>query len=124
MNQQPLDSTSLSTRSQALLFITAMLLGGIGGMLGSMVGNTFGKTGLFAGGVVGGLLAAIPTAYVAVWRRWIAPGSRNAVTIGAALGFAAAAAIAVNTLSSPIGPVLSTLLVGIGAVLGARVGGR
>jgi hypothetical protein len=44
--------------------------------------------------------------------------------MGAAAGFSLAAAIAVNTLGSPIGPILSTALVGVGAVLGARLGAR
>jgi hypothetical protein len=35
------------------------------------------------------------------------------------VGFLLAAAIAVRTLSSPVGPVLSTLLIGTGALVGA-----
>jgi hypothetical protein len=40
--------------------------------------------------------------------------------IGTGVGFLIAALIATNTLSSPIGPVASTLLIGAGAVLGVR----
>jgi hypothetical protein len=38
---------------------------------------------------------------------------------GAALGFLAAAWIATHTLGSPIGPILSTTLIGLGALVGA-----
>jgi hypothetical protein len=47
--------------------------------------------------------------------------------IGAMIGFLTAALIAVNTLSSPIGPVTSTLLTGVGGLAGgawARRRGR
>jgi hypothetical protein len=44
----------------------------------------------------------------------------SVVGLGAALGFIAAATVAVNTLSSPIGPVFSTALIGVGALVGAR----
>jgi len=102
------------------LFITAMVLGGLGGAVGSILGNSMGKTGLFAGGVIGGVLMSFLSARIAVWRGW-APRERYWHTaFGAALGFIAAAGVAVSTLSNPIGPVLSTLLVGSGAVFGAR----
>ena len=102
------------------LFIAAMILGGVGGLVGSILGNAAGKTGLFTGGVIGGVLMSFLTARIAVWRGW-APRDRYWQTaFGAALGFVAAAGVAVSTLSSPIGPVLSTLLVGSGAVFGAR----
>lgn len=106
-------------RAKVLLFITAMVLGGIGGFVGSVLGNAGGKQMLFVGGFLGGVLIAPLTARIAVWRRWAEPERLRWVAIGAAVGFLLAAAIAVNTLSSPVGPVLSTMLVGIGAVLGA-----
>jgi hypothetical protein len=102
------------------LFITAMILGGAGGLVGSILGNSMGRAGLLAGGVIGGVLMGFLTARIAVWRGW-APRDRYWHTaFGAALGFLAAAGVAVSTLSSPIGPVASTLLVGSGAVFGAR----
>jgi hypothetical protein len=39
--------------------------------------------------------------------------------LGAAIGFLLACAVAANTLSSPVGPIMSTLLIGVGAVLGS-----
>lgn len=104
-----------------LLFVVACFLGGLGGALGSMVGNAFGsKATLFAGGLLGGLMIAPLTARLAVWRRWVAPDRYWTTAAGAAAGFLAAAVVAMNTLSSPAGPVASTALIGLGAVIGGR----
>jgi hypothetical protein len=104
------------------LFITAILLGGFGGFLGSVLGSGIGKGALFAGGFIGGVAVAPLTAIVARKRRWIDHTRFWYVAAGAALGFIAAATIAVNTLSSPVGPVLATTLIGLGALAGARLG--
>lgn len=108
--------------TRIMLFITACALSGLGGALGSMLGNGFGKTGLWVGGVIGGQLAALLVARIAVWRRWIAPSQYGPTAMCTAIGFLIAAAIAVNTLSSPVGPVLSTTIPGLGALLGAALG--
>ena len=104
------------------LFIVACGLAGLGAALGSMVGHFGGRTALFTGGVLGGLLGAVGSAVVARTRHWIAPGEFMGTAIGACAGFLAAAVIATHTLSGPVGPVLSTLLIGAGALLGARFG--
>lgn len=104
------------------LFITATLLGGFGGFLGSVLGGGIGRGALFAGGFIGGVAVAPLTALVARKRGWIDHSRLWYVAIGAALGFIAAATLAVNTLSSPVGPVLATTLIGIGALAGARLG--
>lgn len=110
------------TVTRIALFITACALSGLGGALGSVLGNAFGTTGLWAGGVIGGQLAALLIARVAVWRGWIAPTQFGPTALCTAIGFLIAAAIAVNTLSSPVGPVLSTTIPGLGALLGASLG--
>ena len=106
-------------KSRIALFILACVLGGFGGAAGSIVGHAFGKTGLWAGGIIGGLLMSIATAQIALGRRWIARSQLWPTTLGTVVGFLLAAAVAVNTLSSPIGPILSTLLIGAGAVVGS-----
>jgi len=106
---------------RARLFVLALVLGGAGGVVGSILGGAFGQRGLFIGGFVGGVLIAPVTAIVARWRGWIAARQVRATALGAALGFLLAATIAVNTLSSPVGPVLSTLLIGAGALVGATL---
>ena len=108
----------------AYLFVVSCLLAGISGAVGSMIGNAAGGKGLWIGGVLGGIAGAIAAAVVARAMKWITPGQLRSTATGAAVGFLAAALIAVNTLSSPIGPLLSTALVGIGALIGARIANR
>lgn len=79
---------------------------------------------MFAGGFLGGAMLTWVAARLAGRFGWIPREQIGAVAIGATIGFLAAATIAVNTLSSPIGPVLSTLLVGIGGLVGGRVSAR
>jgi hypothetical protein len=108
----------------AWLFIVSCMIGGFGGVVGSIAGAAFGKRGLFIGGFLGGVVVAVLTARIAVWRGWIVPHQFRSTAAGAAIGFLAAATVAVNTLSSPVGPVLSTLLIGGGAIVGARTSER
>ena len=107
-------------RQQLLLFVVSCLFGGLGGALGSILGNAAGRTGLFVGGVVGGLVATALVGVFARWRRWIPADRAVSTGVGAAIGFLAAALIATQTLGSPVGPILSTGLVGVGALVGAR----
>ena len=104
------------------LFILMCIAGGFGGAGGSILGNAFGRRGLFAGGVLGGVLAVFLAAVLARRLRWIQREALWATVVGGVLGFLTAAFIATRTLSSPVGPALSTLLVGTGAILGARLG--
>ncbi len=109
----------MSTMNRVALFVIACLLGGAGGAVGSMAGHSFGKTGLWAGGILGGLIASMLVARIALWRRWIDRSQYWTTVLGTAIGFLAACVVVVNTLSSPVGPVLSTLLIGTGALLGS-----
>ena len=104
------------------LFIAMCIVGGLGAAVGSMLGHFFGSRGLFIGAIVGGLLAVALGARFAAWRGWIAQSQWRMTTLGGMLGFLLAAFIATRTLSSPVGPVLSSLLIGAGAVLGAAIG--
>jgi hypothetical protein len=105
--------------SRILLFFTAIILSGGAALGGSIAGNAVGKTGLWVGGVVGGLVGASLSSWLAAKLGWIASSQRARTTIGTAIGFLLAAGIAVNTLSSPVGPIASTILAGLGAVIGA-----
>lgn len=105
------------------LFLLTCGLSGLAAALGSIVGHAFGETGLWVGGVVGGLAGASAAARLARGRGWIAAPALPATMIGACLGFGAAAYLAVNNLSSPVVPILSTSLSGLGALLGQRLGG-
>jgi fructose-specific phosphotransferase system IIC component len=105
--------------NRVALFFLACALGGAGGALGSIAGHSFGKAGLWAGGILGGLLASMLVARIALWRRWIVRSQYWPTALGTVIGFLVACAVVVNTLSSPIGPIMSTLLIGAGAILGS-----
>jgi hypothetical protein len=100
------------------LFLLLVIAGGLGGFAGSVLGGALGRTGLFAGGFAGGTAASAAAAFLAARLQWIQRGERAATACGAALGFVAAAIVAVNTLSSPVGPVTATLLTGVGGLAG------
>lgn len=105
-----------------LLFVVSCVLGGFGGAVGSVIGHAGGQRGVWIGGVVGGLLGCIVAAAIARARAWIARSQFGATALGAGIGFVLAAGMASKTLSSPVGPVLSTALIGLGAIIGAYTG--
>lgn len=97
-------------------------LGGVGGALGSMLGNNMGRGGVFIGGFVGGVCLVVAGGYLSKRWQWISRNQRFWTIVGGILGFGLASLVALTTLSSPLGPLLSTLMIGTGAVLGARIG--
>ena len=106
-------------RDRILLFVVSCILGGLGALLGSILGNAAGRVGLFTGGVLGGLVGAFLSGVIALKRGWIGPERLRPTVLGATIGFFVAVLIATQTLGSPIGPILSTGLIGVGALLGA-----
>ena len=94
-------------------------LGGLGTAIGSILSNAFGRTGLFVGAVLGGILAIAAVARVLVKLVWLPPTSYRAALAGGLLGFAIAVPIAVANLHTPIVPIASCALVGVGLLLGA-----
>jgi hypothetical protein len=111
-------------KSVSLFFVSTIVTGALAA-IGSIIGHFFGShLGVMLGGVFGGLFGAIFSARIAVRLRWIAHEDFYPTTFGAAIGFLAAAIIATKTLSSPVGPILSSLLIGIGALVGSLIGAR
>lgn len=109
----------------AFLFLVSTIVTGAFAAIGSMIGHFFGShLGVMLGGVFGGLFGAIFSARIAVRRQWIGHEDFYPTTFGAAIGFLAAAVVAMKTLSTPIGPVLSSLLIGFGALVGSWIGAR
>ena len=102
-------------------FCLLVVVGGAGAFLGSIAGAAFGHSALFAGGVLGGLLVSPVAALLAARLGWIDRADAKATAAGAAVGFLAAATIAVNTLSSPVGPLTSPLLIGLGGLACRRL---
>jgi hypothetical protein len=114
------DTKISSVGTSFAVFALLVLAGGAGAFAGSVLGNAFGRTALFAGALIGGALASAAAAFLSATFKWIHTAERMPTAIGAVVGFLVAAGIAVNTLSSPIGPVTSALLIGIGGLLGRR----
>ena len=106
----------------AFVFVTTYLLGGLGAVLGSMVGHAVGRGGLLIGAFVGGLACVVLAGFACERFGWISRPARLWTTLGGLFGFLLAYMSALATMGSPLGPILSTPLVGVGAVLGALVG--
>ncbi len=106
-------------RNNLLLFLFVCVLAGIATFLGSVLGHTFGQAGLYAGAITGGVIGVIVATRIAVRRNILGPKQFWGATIGGILGFVLAAVIATNNLGTPVVPLASILLIGLGAVIGA-----
>lgn len=106
----------------ALVFATMSVLGGAGAAVGSMLGHGVGRGGLLIGGAMGGILFVLAGGFLSHRLGWIRRSQRLWTTAGGLFGFLLACMVALATLSSPVGPVLSTLLIGSGALFGALLG--
>jgi hypothetical protein len=102
------------------VFIVLVIAAGMGAAVGSALGSLIAHRVLFVGGTIGGVTGSWLGAWLSARMNWIAERDTLAVALGATLGFACAVLIAVNTLHTPVGPMLSTLLVGFGGLLGRR----
>jgi hypothetical protein len=103
------------------ILLVTWLLAGFGAVVGSILGGGLGRAGLFAGAAVGGLLGV--SAAVLVLRKvgWLPVADRRGAYWGGTCGFAIAIPFAVLNLDTPITPVVSCALAGIGALLGIGV---
>jgi hypothetical protein len=107
-----------------LFLVTTIITVGYA-LIGSIIGHFLGALrGVMLGGLLGGVVGVYFSAWVAAQRSWIRPDDRYRTVLGGEIGFVLAASISLKTLSSPIGPLLSSLLIGIGAVIGASLGAR
>ena len=104
------------------LFALETLIGATGAIAGSMLGNAFGRGGLLVGASILGAAAVIAAGYLACRLGWIHRRERLWVVAGGLAGFGVACLVALATLSSPAGPIASSLLIGVGAVLGTVLG--
>lgn len=96
------------------------LMAAAGSILGGKVG---GQPGLFVGAVVFGILGVILEVTLARRLRLLAPERYRPALLGGVLGFALAAPAAVfgsQWLSSPLIPIASVALVGLGVLVASR----
>jgi hypothetical protein len=108
--------------TRALLFLSMCVAAGLGAAVGATIGHSIGQGGLLVGGFLGGAAGVIALGYLAHRIGWIRRSQRVWCIAGGAAGFVMAYMVALATLASPVGPILSTLLVGTGALFGALVG--
>jgi uncharacterized membrane protein HdeD (DUF308 family) len=107
------------SRKSLLLFLFVCFLGGVGTFIGSVLGHFFGKSGLYTGALIGGILGVAGATKLAVRRQILGPKRYWPATVGGVLGLLLAAIIATNNMSTPVVPLASILLIGLGAVFGA-----
>ena len=99
--------------------VLVWIITGLGAVVGSILGGAGGETTLYIGACVGGALATILAVWLCTRLGWLAHAERHGATIGALLGFAIAAPIAVMNLDTPVTPIVACALAGVGALLGA-----
>ena len=107
------------SRKIALLFLVVCVTAGIGLFLGSILGHFFGGTGLQVGAIIGGAIGVIAGTQIACRRNILNRKRFVPATVGGMLGLALAAVVATHHMDTPIVPLASILLIGLGAVLGA-----
>jgi hypothetical protein len=101
--------------------LLSWLVTGLGAMAGSILGNAAGPRGLRAGAVAGGVLGLLGAVIVARKLAWLPSREARGAFVGGLVGFACAVPITLTHMGSPLIPVLSCGLVGIGVLLGAGV---
>ncbi|HEV8190857.1 MAG TPA: hypothetical protein VGP82_05150 [Ktedonobacterales bacterium] len=94
---------------------------GFGAFIGSVLGNAAGPSGLKAGAVAGGVVALLGVVAISKRLNWLPPGESIGAVIGGIGGFAVAILLTLTHMHTPIVPVLSCGLVGIGVLVGAGV---
>lgn len=102
-------------------FLMAWALAGVGAVIGSILGNAAGKSGLVAGALVGGVVGVVAAVAALSKLQWLSPGDRRGAFVGGIVGFVVAAPIAMTHLHTPVVPVLSCALAGVGLLLGVGV---
>jgi hypothetical protein len=102
-----------------LLFVIVCFLSGAGTVLGSVLGSRLANA-LFVGAIVGGILGILAASWLATRLGLIERSHFVAAAAGAMIGFALAGAVAVTNLHTPLIPLASITLVGLGAVAGNR----
>jgi hypothetical protein len=101
--------------------ILCWLATGFGALGGSILGNAGGPAGLRWGAILGGAIGLVLA--VAAGRRlgWVPRGESAGAFLGGLAGFGVAIPIALSNMHTPVIPIASCALVGVGALIGAGV---
>lgn len=94
---------------------------GVAAAVGSILGNAAGVWGLRVGAVAGGVLGLLGAVAAARRLAWLPQDETRGAFLGGLVGFGVAIPITLTHMQTPVIPVLSCGLVGIGVLLGAGV---
>ena len=100
------------------LFAGGCFLSGIFAFLGSVAGNAFGQNGLFTGAIIGGVLGVVVLTFIFFKLKIVHRNSILPTITWGAMCFGTASLFAVTNLNTPVIPLLSILLIGLGCVIG------
>ena len=101
---------------QIKLFFFVSGLAGLAAVFGSMLGGAASHVGLFIGAVSGGLIGVFTALVLSKRLRLISPQDVGPGILGGCIGFVAAAGLAAANAHTPIIPIVSTGLVGLGVM--------
>jgi hypothetical protein len=101
--------------------LLSWLATGFAAALGSILGNAAGARGLQVGAVAGGVLGLLAAVVAARRLAWLPGRETRGAFVGGVIGFAMAVPITLTHMGTPVIPVLSCALAGIGTLLGAGV---
>ncbi len=105
-------------KKNILLFLMESFFCGLFCFAGSIIGNDFGQNALFVGAFIGGISSIIVTTSILSKLSITRKTHFTFIMSCGILTFLLAAFLAVTNLSSPVIPLLSILLVGMGCVFG------
>lgn len=118
-------STSWCTVPPPIRAFSTLLLSwlatGFAAAVGSIVGNAAGPRGLKAGAIAGGVLGLLGAIAAARRFAWLPAAEARGAFLGGLVGFAVAVPLTLTHMHTPVIPVLSCGLVGVGTLLGAGV---
>jgi hypothetical protein len=100
------------------LFLIVCSLSSVGTLVGSMLGHSVGGNGLFIGALAGGGLGVLASTWLAIRLHLIERASCGAVAGSSLVGFILASILTVTNLHTPIIPLASVALIGLGAITG------
>jgi hypothetical protein len=100
------------------LFLIVCFLSGVSTFIGSVLGHAVGGNGVFLGALVGGCIGVVASTWLAMRFKLISRSTYGAVALSGIAGFILASIIAVTNLYTPIIPLASIALIGLGAIIG------
>ncbi len=103
------------------IFVATWVATGFVAVLGSAAGSAFGPRGLVVGALFGGVLGCMAAVWGISRLGWVSRERLLNTITGGLVGFGLAALVTVNNLHTPLAVVLSSLLIGVGAVVGSEI---